>query len=265
MGRILDARRKRRPIRSVGYWWHSIDLGDGLITPGAKSATLLRTERETMDLPDLRGKTVLDIGGWDGYFAFAAERAGAERVAVLDHYVWSLDLVGQQAYWSECQAAGVEPEPYEQTRFWQPDALPGKAGFDTAREALGSNVEAIVANFAEDDIARFGQWDVVLFLGVLYHLQDPFDALKRLRAVTRELAVIETEAIVVTGHEDVPLWRFFPGAELNSDSSNWWAPNMAGLQAMLAAAGFVAVEVKLGPNDDAGRYRAVVHARVPPA
>jgi tRNA (mo5U34)-methyltransferase len=249
-------------MRRVGFWWHSIALGDGIVTPGAKSAALLRTEHETIDLPDLHGKTVLDIGGWDGYFAFEAERAGAAKVAVLDHYVWCLDLPGQQAYWRDCRAAGVDPQPYEHTRFWQPETLPGKAGFDTARRALKSNVEGIVADFAEDDLTRLGQWDVVLFLGVLYHLQDPFDALKRLYAVTRELAVIETEAIVVAGHEDDPLWRFFPGAELNADSSNWWAPNMAGLQAMLAAVGFADLTVKQGPAQDAAHYRAIVHARV---
>jgi tRNA (mo5U34)-methyltransferase len=254
--------RKRRAVSRVGFWWHSIDLGDGIVTPGSKSASLLRDELAALELPDLTGQTVLDIGGWDGYFAFAAERAGAARVTVLDHYVWSLDLPGQQAYWRECQEQGVAPEPYEQTRFWHPDTLPGKAGFDTARTGLDSGVEAIVADFATADLAGFGQWDVVLFLGVLYHLRDPLGALQRLRAVTRKLAVIETHAIVVPGHEDDPLWRLYPGSELNADASNWWSPNLAGLVAGLAAAGFGDVQVKRGPPDAGSEYRAVVHARV---
>jgi tRNA (mo5U34)-methyltransferase len=253
---MLNAMRKRRAVREVGFWWHSIDLGDGVVTPGGKSPEVLECELDVIDLPDLAGRTVLDIGGWDGYFAFEAERRGASRVAVLDHYVWSLDLPRQQAYWRECQAAGVQPEPYEQLPFWQPDTLPGRAGFDTAREALGSRVEPIVADFAHDDLSGIGTWDVVLFLGVLYHLQEPFDALKRLRGLTRELAVIETQAIAVEGHEAAPLWQFFPGAELNADSSNWWAPNVAGLEAALTAAGFAEVTVKQGPP------RAIVHARV---
>jgi tRNA (mo5U34)-methyltransferase len=254
--------RKRRAADRVGFWWHSIDLGDGVITPGSKSAALLRDELAALDLPDLAGRTVLDVGGWDGYFAFAAERAGAARVAVLDHYVWSMDLPGQQAYWRECQERGVAPEPYEQTRFWHPDTLPGRAGFDTAREALNSNVEAIVADFAAADLTLYGQWDVVLFLGVLYHLRDPLGALQRLWALTADLAVIETHAIVVPGHEDDPLWRLYPGSELNADASNWWSPNLPGLVAGLAAAGFVDVQVKRGPPDAGGEYRAVVHARV---
>lgn len=258
---MIAAQRKRRAIRQVGFWWHSIDLGDGVVTPGVKSAELLRTELETLDLPDLRGKTVLDIGGWDGYFAFEAERRGAARVAVLDHYVWSLDLPRQQSYWRECKAAGLIPQPTELMLFWQPQALPGKAGFDTARRALGSQVETIVSDFANDLLDEVGTWDVVLFLGVLYQLREPFAALRRLRGLTIDIAVIETQAIKLAGNDEVPLWQFFPGAELNADPSNWWAPNLAGLDAMLRAAGFDEVTVKRGaPDTGAAQYRAVVHA-----
>ena len=165
-----------------------------------------------MALPDLTGKSVLDIGGWDGFFAFAAERRGAARVAVVDHYMWSMDSPGQQAYWRRCMEEGVAPRPYHETEFWHPDTLPGKRGFDLAREALGSSVEPIVADFMTCDLAALGEWDVVLYLGVLYHMEEPLTALRRVAAVTGELAVVETEAIVVPGLEHEALWRFFPGA-----------------------------------------------------
>lgn len=262
---MLSATKKRQAVEQVGFWWHSVDLGDGVVTPGAKTAELLEAEMAAIALPPLQDKTVLDIGGWDGYFAFAAERLGATRVAVVDHFVWSLDLPAQQAYWRDCQASGKEPEPYDRLPFWQPDALPGKAGFDAARTALNSRVESFVADFAHDDLAAVGTWDVTLFLGVLYHLEDPFAALKRLRSITREVAVVETAAIAVAGHDSDPLWRFFPGAALNGDSSNWWAPNLAGLCAMLEAAGFGSVAVQQGPPEpdtDIAHYRAIVHALV---
>lgn len=234
-------------VAAVPFWFHSIDLGDGVVTPGHKGADVLSAELDALALPDLRGKSVLDIGGWDGYFAFAAERRGAARVAVVDHYMWSMDSPGQQAYWRRCMQEGVTPQPYHETEFWHPETLPGKRGFDLAREALGSSVEAIVADFMTCDLAELGRWDVVLYLGVLYHMQEPLTALRRLAAVTRELAVVETEAVVVPGLEHEALWRFFPGAELNGDISNWWAPNLTALLGGLGAAGFASAQPTLGP------------------
>jgi tRNA (mo5U34)-methyltransferase len=265
-------RRLREKVAAVPFWWHSIDLGHGVVTPGHKSAQALRQELDAMALPDLRGKSVLDIGGWDGFFAFEAERRGAARVAVVDHYMWSMDSPGQQAYWRRCMQEGITPRPYHETEFWHPDTLPGKRGFDLAREALGSSVEPIVADFMTCDLAAIGTWDVVLYLGVLYHMQEPLTALRRLAAVTRELAVVETEAIVVPGLEHEALWRFFPFAELNGDVSNWWAPNLTGLTGALRAAGFAVASPSLGPSAElvasAGgphHYRLTGHAAKPAA
>src|SRR5262245_36578224 len=81
---MLAALRKRRAVHRVGFWWHSIDLGDGVTTPGFKSPETLAGELDAIGLPtDLTGRSVLDVGGWDGWFAFEAERRGAGRVAVL--------------------------------------------------------------------------------------------------------------------------------------------------------------------------------------
>ena len=85
--------------------------------------------------------------------------------------------------------------------------------------------------------------------------------------MTRDVAIIETEAVVIPGYEHEAMWRFFPGAELNGDVSNWWAPNIAALVGALAPAGFARAEVKLGParellERDGGphHFRAIVHA-----
>ena len=89
-------------------WYHSIDVEDGLVTPGAHSVAELRHALERLQLPArLDGLSVLDIGAWDGYFSFEAERRGARRVVAYD----------------------VSPVDY--------------FGFATARELLGSKVEFV--------------------------------------------------------------------------------------------------------------------------
>jgi tRNA (mo5U34)-methyltransferase len=257
--------RRQADIGSVPFWWHSIELGDGEVTPGLNTLPDLKAKLASLELPALTGKSVLDIGAWDGFFSFEAERAGAKRIVALDHYVWSLDLGRQQAYWRGCAERGETPKPYHTMDFWRPDELPGKKGIDVARKKLGSRVETVVSDFMDGDISRFGSFDVVLYLGVLYHMEDPFGALKRLASVTNELAVIETEAIVVRAAPDESLVEFFPGAELNNDVSNWWSPSEAALHGMCRAAGFVdARTIHRGPGYEGDapvcRYRAVVHA-----
>ena len=250
-------------VAAVPFWWHSIDVGDGVVTGGHKSADLLAREWAEMRLPDLTGKSVLDIGAWDGFFSFEAERRGAANVVALDHYVWSLDLGAQQKYWRECMEQGVSPEPYHtMPELWQPDRLPGKVGFDTAHRLRGSRVESRVADFMEADVDALGTFDVVFYLGVLYHMRYPLQALERLARVTGEVAVIETE-MIVTGHDDHALVEFYETNELAGDVSNWWAPNAYALAAMCRSAGFSSCEVFADdePTTEFRRRRVVAHAR----
>lgn len=252
---------------AVPFWWHSIELGDGMVTPGQAGADELREQMARLRLPELRGRSVLDIGAWDGYFSFAAERAGARRVVALDHYVWSLDLPAQQRYWRECRERGEVPRQYHEVpELWRPKELPGMAGFRAAHRALASRVEPLVADYMKLDAARLGRFDMVLYLGVLYHMEDPLAAMRRVSALTGELAVIETEAVVVPGLEHVAFCQFFESNELNADVGNWWAPNLKALAGLCRAAGFAAVDVVAGPPEAPSsgeplRYRAIVHAR----
>lgn len=221
-------------------WFHSIELPDGRVTQGKKSPESLAAESNALNIEeDLRGKSVLDIGAWDGYFSFEAERRGAERVVALDHYVWSTDLAAFERYWHRMDADGLTPLPPDQVpEAWDPINLPGRAGFDTARTLRKSAVEPMVGDFMEMNLEDIGSFDIVFFLGVLYHLKDPFLALRRLRAVTKDIAVIETAGVILPGWSDEKLWLFFDADGLDSDPSNWWTPNAAGLIAACKAAGF---------------------------
>jgi tRNA (mo5U34)-methyltransferase len=248
---------------SVPRWWHSIDLGHGVVTEGHKSPELLAEEWAKLRLPDLHGRSVLDVGAWDGWFSFEAERRGADRVVALDRYVWSLDR--------EAEAPSGRPDgslvPYrERPGLWRPAALPGKRGFDLAHGALESTVEVVIGDLQHTDPAVLGTFDVVLYLGVLYHMEDPVGALRRLRAVTGELAVIECETVHPAGQDEVAMCHFAPG--WGGDPTNWWFPNLAGLRALCMTAGFESVEIvdSAPPHNLPGggppRARTVAHARV---
>ncbi len=257
-------------LNKVPFWFHSIDCGEGIVTNGRKDLILLQNELRQMSLPDLHGKSVLDIGAWDGFFSFAAEELGADRVLALDHYVWSMDLSEQQKYWSECKKKNIIPKPYHVIPgHWNPVTLPGKKGFDTAHRIKNSSVEQVVGDFMTIDPLEIGQFDIVFFLGVLYHLEEPLRGLKRLSMFARELAVIETAAVYMKGYEDNSLLEFYETNELGGDIGNWFAPNLAGLKKLCGAAGFKRVKVMsayppdghetLKPNEML-RYRLTVHA-----
>lgn len=252
-------------IDEVPFWWHSIMVAPGMVTPGHKTPEQLAHEVETFSFPDLRGKRVLDIGGWDGFFALHAEELGAAEVAVLDHYVWSIDYKGLAE-----RTPGTDEEERRiaadlpSSQFWQPDRLPGKAGFDLVRKLRGSHVGAIVGDFMTIPLEEVGVWDVTLFLGVLYHLQNPLGGLERLAAMTREMAIIESHAVSVGGHAGARLWEFYPRDELGGDPTNWFAPTAAAFEGAILAAGFSNVELLVQeptvPPSHIGGYRIAAHA-----
>jgi len=211
-------------------WFHSIDLGQGVITRGIDDTQAARLAR--LRLPaDLCGRSVLDIGAWDGFFSFEAERRGAARVVAADYYSWH----GQG--WGTGR---------------------GKAGFELAREVLGSRVEDVDIDVMDLSPERIGTFDVVLFLGVLYHLPNPLLALERVASVTRDLLVVETVVDMVGVGR--PAAAFYPGRELNGDPTNWWGPNQAAVDGLLRAAGFDKVETLTPARSAAFRAaRAVYH------
>ena len=218
-------------------WFHSHSLPGGEDIAGLKPANVLQSEADLIFKHGVAGKSVLDIGAWDGFFSFEAERLGAARVLATDHFCWSGEGWGT------------------------------KAGFDYAHARKTSKVEALDIDVPQITPATVGTFDVVLFLGVLYHVKDPFQCLEKVAAVTGEMLVIETE----TAFDLLPwpLMRFYEGAELNNDPTNFWAPNQACLKAMLREVGFRNFEVKTHPHVKASwrepdlywkRSRVILHA-----
>jgi len=199
-------------------WSHPIDLGHGVVTRPRIFQRRFQRRLELMQIPqDLRGWTVLDIGSWDGFFAFECERRGADRVLAIDTYAWD-------TYGMDC--------------------------FLAAREILDSKVEYRRIDVHELSPKNIGTFDLVLFFGIFYHLRNPLSALEKIRSVTRKLMICETHLLLPFIHEKYPLIPFFQGDEnCSPDVPELCAkPTLECLKRMLQAAGFSQLEVKYTPS-----------------
>ncbi len=208
----MDADQLKRRVAEI-QWYHSIDLGHGIVTPGYDPSPSRLPKIRMPD--DLTGMTVLDVGAWDGFFSFEAERRDAKRVVSVDSYCWSGEGWGT------------------------------KAGFELAREVLGSQVEDREIEVLDLSPETVGVFDLVLFLGVLYHMRHPLLALERAASVTGKQLILETHVDLLGLRR--PAMAFYPGEELSRDPSNWWGPNPEAVQAMLKDVGFRRIEIVGSP------------------
>jgi tRNA (mo5U34)-methyltransferase len=140
--------------------------------------------------------------------------------------------------------------------------LPGRRGFEFAKAALDSKVEPVVADFQTADLEALGRFDVVLYLGVLYHMKEPLTCLERVRAVTKEVAVIETEAVHLSGLEHEVLLQFHAGSSLRVDFGNWYVPTIQALHNLCRAAGFSQVLTIAGPPEPEPEPKPPLNVRV---
>ena len=104
---------------------------------------------------------------------------------------------------------------------------------------------------AEDiDPATLGTFDLVLFLGVFYHLRSPIQVLDRIRRVTTGTLILETHALVPAFHENYPLVSFFPGDGLEAGLEYEFSaePTLEALRQMLRSSGFPTVDIKHTPS-----------------
>jgi tRNA (mo5U34)-methyltransferase len=206
-------------------WFHSIDLGHGIVTPGAKPPAVHQKEYAAIfDPVEVRGKSVIDIGAWNGAYSFEAKRRGAARVLATDHFAWRHPV------------------------------LRGREAFELARSALDIDLEVGELDVPELTPERVGTFDVVLLLGVFYHLLDPIAALQQIAALATGVLIVETHTDALEIRR--PAMIMYPGAELDGDDSNWWGPNPACMVALLKQCGFAKVDAawtRVG-------YRSIYHA-----
>jgi tRNA (mo5U34)-methyltransferase len=235
-----DVLRKR--ISALGTWFHNIELAGIPTAPNHFLGDYPRVKwkRFANVIPaDLSGRTVLDIGCNAGFHSLEMKRRGADRVVSID----------------------VDPRYLAQARL--------------ASQVTGLKIE--LSQLSVYDIARLGErFDIVLFMGVLYHLRHPLLALDLIREhVARDLFVFQSlqrghgstlplepdypfEEAAIFNEPGFPLLHFVEGRYAN-DPTNWWFPNRACVEAMLRSAGFVILghpeeEVYICRIKEKGRY-----------
>ena len=266
-------------------WYHTIDLGNGVVTKGISVQ-----ETGPSVLPDVSGRSVLDIGAWDGKFSFLAEKAGATRVVALDHYAWGVDFVARGAVLGRVHR---ERAPSPTSRATRPTS-----GGPTSRDGAASNLAAADAGLQ----GRAGRGRL------------PDGRPRRAGAVRRR--PLPRRAVPHEGAADLPrtgarrdqgggrhrdrggapprprhevLLQFHAGSSLRTDFGNWYVPTIEALHNLCRAAGFSGCarssgrpsrtpeppghrKVRLGrrlagispppPSAPSENYRAVVHAYV---
>jgi tRNA (mo5U34)-methyltransferase len=217
----LDQNDVSARVRALGPWFHNIDLGGVFTAPDHFLGDYPNHQWTAIAdaLPaDLRGRTVLDVGCNAGFFSIKMKQRGAARVV------------------------GIDSDP----RYLAQAALAAEV----------TNVDVTFQQLSVYDVARLGErFDIVLFMGVLYHLRHPLLALDLLHEhVVGDMLVFQS---MMRGSTDVtPLAADYPFAErmlfddpgypklhfiehrYAGDATNWWVPNRACAEAMLRSAGF---------------------------
>ena len=216
---------KRTDIRAraaaLGPWFHNINLNGVWTAPdhflGNYPAVKFRGFSDAISA-DLSGKSVLDIGCNGGFYAIEMKRRGAARVLGID----------------------ADEDYLAQARF--------------AAEVTGQEIE--FRNLSVYDVGALGErFDLVLFMGVLYHLRHPLLALDLIHEhVAADLLVFQSmqrgSAEVAEVAPDYDFWQadhfdapgypklHFVEHDYAHDPTNWWVPNGACAEAMLRSAGF---------------------------
>ena len=203
-------------------WYHSLELAPGHVTDGMFD---LRPYVHLYGLPDrLDGVRTLDVGTFDGFWAFELERRGAEGIALDVDDVRDLDFPPRR-------------RPTE-----APDVPRGET-FRIAREALGSNVERVSCNLYDASPERLGTFDLVFCGSVLMHVRDQLLALERLASVCRS----EGRLLLTEEYDRRAQLAPFLGSRYLADRDSavvFWLPSARTWKQMVWTAGFENVEEK---------------------
>jgi tRNA (mo5U34)-methyltransferase len=224
MASTAAARDLRREVDELA-WYHTIELPGGVTTPGWFD---LRPVARRLPFPPLDGLRCLDVGTFDGFWAFEMERRGAAEVIGLD--------ILDEARWD--WPVRTPPDAVEAIAARKQQGR----GFVLARESLASGVERVDRSVYDLAPEVHGRFDFVYIGSLLLHLRDPVRALERVRSVTRG-RLLSVDAV------DVGLTLRSPRrpvAGLDGERRPyWWKPNLRAFAQLLRVAG---LELEAGPR-----------------
>jgi tRNA (mo5U34)-methyltransferase len=226
-------------------WYHTLELAPDLVTDGWFD---LRGYVGHYGLPDrMEGMRVLEVGTWDGFWAFEMERRGAEVVAI--------DLDDER---------DLDWPPRRRPAAFR-DAPRGE-GFRLARELLGSSVERIDCSIYRATPEELGTFDLVFCGTVLIHLRDQLLALERIANLCSGTFISAEEYDRLSGLVPFPVSRY--RADRDSDVV-FWQPSARTWKRMLSSAGFDRVEeqarFKMRSRDGFSVRHIVLHGHKPGA
>ncbi len=234
-------------------WYHTIDVAPGVSTNGFIDN---RSTAHLFGLPeDMSGMRCLDIGTYDGFWAFEMERRGAAEVIGID-----VDSPADHDLPRRVKQQAID-EDEALRREWDEGLasvglqFPGE-GFRVAKEVLGSKARRESLNVYDLTPEKLGMFDVVLISQLLLRLRDPQTVIENMFSVTRGFAIIaegydaELEAL------DRPASEFIGTTSLGV----WWGHSIKSMKLMMEVAGFDPVEEvsRFNAENRAGKFTKVV-------
>lgn len=215
------------------YWYHCIDLGQGVLTDGDYDMNPLL---DHYAFPrQMAGLSVLDVGRASGFFSFEFEQRGAAVTATELGSYFDWDFVGGTAARDAKLAAISDPGAH---------TLRGITGaFHFAKRVKGSQVvEKTINVYGLSPEALGGhKFDIVFAGSITSHLRDPVLAFERLRSVTRGTCIVAAPSFEIAEVAAHPMLRLV--GTMDSDRRSWWVVNARGLEELLLCAGFRTVKI----------------------
>ena len=194
-------------------WYHRIFI-NGVMTPGANYE--LQNSLDILPLPeDLTGKSVLDIGCWDGYYSFECEKRNAKRVVANDKFMWE-----------------------KESSFWSKDQ-----GFDFAHKHLNSKVEKVISSVEDLEQKNLGTFDYVLMLCVVCLSKNPVQYIEIARNLCSGTLILELHVDML----DIPYpaAKYYTGNHGDNEINDYWGMNPLAVQSIMEDLGFTNISHKI--------------------